>query len=97
MSEPTWQIEAFERVGDEHLADHPLPDGFTRTHAAALVGDHPDLIGSCFALGPDQLATASRLLGSPLDPDAAAYFLVARQAPRAAPDGPSGGSSLSAP
>ncbi|MCX5212681.1 hypothetical protein OG689_25930 [Kitasatospora sp. NBC_00240] len=80
MGELIWQIEAFAVVGDEHLADHPLPDSFTPADAAALVGDHPDLIGSCFELGPDQLAAASRLLGAPLDPDAAAYFLVARAA-----------------
>ncbi|MER7753045.1 hypothetical protein [Kitasatospora sp. NPDC097643] len=72
-----WQVESYERDGDAHLADHVLP-GFTVADAARLVGDHPDLIGSAFPLDAGQVAAVSAVLGTELDPAAAAHFLIAR-------------------
>ncbi|MGW4895244.1 hypothetical protein ACWEQL_23680 [Kitasatospora sp. NPDC004240] len=74
----TWYIEAYESDGDAHLADHPLPADFTVADAAAVVGDHPDLIGSAFPLDADGLAALGARAGTVLDPGAAAYFLIAR-------------------
>jgi hypothetical protein len=67
------------RKGQKWITEeHCLPDSFTLESAALLVGDHPELIGSVFAVLPERIPEVAGLLGITADPDHVDYYLVAR-------------------